>query len=103
MAEKNMRCAFWREGDRCAKFSDDECDSFCVLGPCSAQVPSNADKIRTMNDGDMAKFLYDRSDEYFFPMWTSPEFCVTTTSEILNTEQAWLQWLQSPADGGDSK
>lgn len=61
---------------------------------------TNADHIRAMSDEEMATFLYDRSDEYFFPMWTSSKLCVTTTNEILNTEQAWLRWLKSPM-GGD--
>ena len=64
------------------------------------KLPTNADRLRTLSDEELAKFLYDRSDEYFFPMWTSSELCVTTTNEILNTEQAWLEWLQSSA-GGD--
>lgn len=98
MAEKNMRCAFWREGDRCAKFSDDECDNFCVLGPCSAQVPSNADRIRAMSDEQLALAIRMTADCDFCPIknckarhYSSPNNC----------ERHWFQWLQSPADGGD--
>lgn len=81
MAHKNMPCVYWQEGDRCSKFTDDECDSFCVLGPCSAMRPSNADRIRAMSDEELAEFL----------MFVEHKF-----SEF--DRKTWLDWLKSPVE-----
>lgn len=50
-------CVYCTEGGYCKKYSDDEATSWCVLGPCKDEKPSNADRIRAMTDMELAKEL----------------------------------------------
>ena len=49
-------CVYWNDG-KCKKFSDDIVTSWCVEGPCTSETPSNADRIRSMSDEELAEFL----------------------------------------------
>ena len=49
-------CVYWDKG-KCKKFSDDKATSFCVEGPCGDQMQSNADKIRSMSDEELAALI----------------------------------------------
>ena len=52
----------------------------CVFGPCSQETPSNADRIRTMSDEELAKWLeYEGGG-------ACAEVC------------GWLDWLRKPAE-----
>ena len=51
-------CVHWDKG-KCKKFSDDKVTSWCVWGPCASQTPTNADRIRSMSDEEMAMLLYE--------------------------------------------
>lgn len=98
MAHKNMPCVYWQEGDKCSKFTDDECDSFCVLGPCSAMRSSNADRIRAMSDEELAEF--GASLPCCPPGPNLVEYCFPTNA-CENSDfqkQCWLDWLKSPAE-----
>lgn len=49
----------------CKKFSVDGVTSYCVEGPCPDDVLTNADRIRAMDDKELAEFLcgvYDDDD-----------------------------------------
>lgn len=50
-------CVYCTEDGYCKKYSDDEATSWCVLGPCKDEKPSNADRIRSMTDEELAEFL----------------------------------------------
>lgn len=63
MNEKHMPCAYWREGEICAKGTEPGYTDFCVLGPCSQMKPSNADKIRQMSDEDLSEWLFVFAEE----------------------------------------
>lgn len=77
-------CVYWI-GGMCKKFSDDESTSWCVEGPCGDQMPSNADRIRSMSDEELAKILGNK--------------CLCPpTSECVNCVACWLEWLQKPAE-----
>ena len=58
-------CVHWNKG-KCKKFSDDDITSWCVWNPCDSQTPSNADKIRSMTDEELALWIcgvYDIEEE----------------------------------------
>ena len=80
-------CVYWSDG-MCKKFSDDKVTSFCVEGPCGEQVPSNADKIRSMNDEELKEFICSNSQCKFckFEGWGRCEL---------------LEWLQQPVKEND--
>ena len=50
-------CIYFEKDGKCRKFSDDTAISYCVMGPCSEQKLSNADRIRAMSDEELAKLL----------------------------------------------
>ena len=50
-------CVYFEKDGKCRKFSDDTVISYCVMGPCSEQKISNADRIRSMSDEELAKFI----------------------------------------------
>ena len=47
-------CVYCTEDGYCKKYSDDEVTSWCVQSPCKDEKPSNADRIRSMNDEELA-------------------------------------------------
>ena len=58
-------CVYQDKG-KCKKFSDDDITSWCVWNPCYSQTPSNADKIRSMTDEELALWIcgiYDIEEE----------------------------------------
>lgn len=50
-------CVYFEKDGKCRKFSDDTFISYCVMGPCSEQKISNADRIRAMSDEELAEWL----------------------------------------------
>ena len=78
---KDYPCVHWDKG-KCKKFSDDKVTSWCVWGPCASQTPTNADRIRSMNDEELAECLYEIGYNGWF------------------TLEGTLEWLQMPAGGG---
>ena len=80
-------CVYWSDG-MCKKFSDDKVTSWCVEGPCGDQMPSNADKIRAMNDEELKEFICSNSQCKFckFERWGRCDL---------------LEWLQQPVKEND--
>lgn len=54
-------CVYFEKDGKCRKFSDDTVISYCVMGPCSEQKLSNADRIRAMSDEELAD-IFLRAD-----------------------------------------
>ena len=80
-------CVHWDKG-KCKKFSDDKVTSWCVEGPCSYEMPSNADRIRSMTDEELKKFICSMF---------KCEFCDFELGERCGL----LNWLQMPAEEGE--
>lgn len=76
-------CIFFEKDGKCRKFSDDTYISYCVMGPCPEQKLSNADRIRTMSDEDMATELIN----------TIFDLC----EDGVPREDYVLNWLRQPA------
>ena len=68
----------------CTYFIRGECtSSFCEY---RRKKQTNADRIRAMNDEELAKILGNK--------------CICPpTSECVNCFDCWLEWLQKPAEG----
>ena len=77
---KDYPCVYWNDG-KCKKFSDDIVTSWCVEGPCTSETPSNADRIRSMSDEELAMLLYEVG---YDGGWGALE--------------GTLEWLQQPAE-----
>ncbi len=85
-------CVYWSDG-MCKKFSDDKVTSWCVEGPCGDQMPSNADRIRSMTDEELAD-LIQREVGYCAPTGD----CEKTSKDC---KACWLDWLKQPAEEGE--
>ena len=83
-------CVYWSDG-LCKKFSDDKSISYCVEGPCGDQMPSNADRIRSMNDEELANLLTDFSNNGGWVTEIGREVCYKRITD----------WLQQPAEEGE--
>ena len=81
---KDYPCIYWNDG-KCKKFSDDKVTSWCVWSPCASQTPSNADRIRSMSDEELKKFICSMF---------KCEFCDFELGERCGL----LNWLQMPAE-----
>lgn len=49
-------CVHFDNG-KCKLHSDGEVTSYCVMGPCPDDTPSNADRIRAMSDEELAEVI----------------------------------------------
>ena len=87
-------CVHWDKG-KCKKFSDDKITSWCVLSPCASQTPTNADRIRSMSDEELA--------EQLGLMTTICEFCAKQkncedTQDYNCCMEGIFKWLQQPVE-----
>ena len=86
---------YWNDGLR-KKFSDDEPTSFGVEGHCGDQMPSNADKIRTMSNENLAyilgKFCKEMAYCIVCPLYGSG-------CPMSSNFNDWVKWLQQPIEG----
>ena len=92
---KDYPCVYWNDG-KCKKFSDDSVTSWCVWSPCYSQTPSNADRIRSMTDEELALWIcgvYDIEEENgkFINGIIIPGYAPHDIEE----------WLQQPAEEND--
>ena len=103
---KDYPCIHWNDG-KCKKFSDDKVTSWCVWSPCASQTPSNADRIRSMSDEELAKFIDDIAQsvadgEYctaFLKVKNFPYSCEDTKKACVAHV---IDWLQQPAEESDN-
>lgn len=92
-------CIYCTEDLHCTKYSDDDCESWRVLGPCTAETPSNGDKIRRMTDEELAEWIETIAD---------CRMCKIDEGHCsgggLNSRAScmikWLDWLQQEASDG---
>ena len=80
-------CVYFEKDGKCRKFSDDTVISYCVMGPCSEQKLSNADRIRSMSDEELLDFMKKSVANAYM-------------CKIMRTEPMFLtlEWLQQPAE-----
>lgn len=95
---------YYRTADgMCKKHSDNVFTAYCVEGPCPDDTPTNADRIRSMSDEELADELTKnppipcRTCEHYSKLayCDAPHdfTCVTAYAEALT-----LDWLQQPAE-----
>ena len=82
-------CVYCTEDGYCKKFSDEEVVSWCVMSPCKDEKPSNADRIRSMTDEELAVKLAGNACP---PNHKNP----ITECEVTGHPcyECWLDWLK---------
>ena len=85
-------CVYCTEDSRCLKYTDEEHESWCVLGPCEDQTPSRGDELRCMNDEELATWILDiawnRKDDTLCPVEYRGKECPESACEV-----CWIKWL----------
>lgn len=82
-------CIYCTEDLHCTKYSDDDYESWCVLGPCTAETPSNGDKIRRMTDEEIAEMM-SPNESGCQPAMRGGVDC----SGQISCYRCWLDWLK---------
>lgn len=86
-------CIYYDHG-KCNKYSTDGATSYCVMGPCSHETPSNADRIRAMSDEELVVWL----KEFCF----CADACPGAKDHLCQTfdcRKQMLDWLKQPYGG----
>lgn len=97
---KECACVYYDNG-KCQKFSDDKYHSWCVEGPCTDRVPSNADRIRAMSDEGLAEWLVKKT-MYQESAFSPPSYLNFMTGSDDTKESAikgTVKWLKQPYEG----
>lgn len=85
-------CIYRTEENKCKQFSVGGVLSFCYLdGTCDCRIPSNADRIRSMTDEELATWLNCMQSNAYH----CGEFGRTNAAYPYDNK-AWLDWLKSP-------
>lgn len=83
-------CVYYKPGGLCEKYSTDGITSYCVQGPCPDQSLSNSDRIRAMDDEELAKWLMIAG------------ICIRDFEDCqcdgVSCRQCRLNWLKQPAE-----
>ena len=87
-------CVYFEKDGKCRKFSDDTAISYCVMGPCSEQKLSNADRIRSMSDEELAEFLAEEQYRIANVVFQAAGYGIETQAIYARR----LDWLQQPAE-----
>ena len=95
MMSREYPCIHYKHDGVCAKYSANGDLSYCVQAPCPDETPSNADRIRSMSDEELAEFLSDFKD--------CAKDClvgkgVKDCSGICATSETLRMWLQQPEE-----
>lgn len=77
-------CIYCTEDLHCTKYTDDNFESWCLLGPCAVETPSHGDQIRRMSDEELAEWLEKISPH---TEWT-----------FYLQGGTWLDWLKEGVD-----
>lgn len=73
-------CIYRTRSDLCMKFTTDQSISFCVGKKCPDRKESNADRIRSMTDEELAEVLHNAGGNWY-------------------SEECWLDWLKRESEG----
>ena len=96
-------CIYFEKDGKCRKFSDDTVISYCVMGPCSEQKLSTADRIRDMSDEELANTMY--SNPIFIVCDAVCKDDCAAIDTLNDTKEdackrTILEWLRQPSEEG---
>ena len=91
-------CVYFKNGT-CTEDSEPGYVSPCVMGPCSKETPSNADRIRAMTDEELAEWINNgiSSDPCDYCKHNNLHCDGSPCKGKAHTETI-TEWLQQPAE-----
>lgn len=86
-------CVYCTDDLHCAKHTDDNYESWCVLGPCKDETPSNYDLLIRKTPEELAEWI----------MSIEPAACPFRDDygdecRFTHCEKCWLDWLKQEAE-----
>lgn len=82
-------CVYKSDDGICKKYSTDGVTSYCIDGPCTEEVLTNADKIRSMTDEELVRHIWNK--------FGCPDGRNYITCGCLGScKDCWLDWLKQP-------
>lgn len=90
-------CIYCTEDLHCTKYSVDGVESWCLLGPCTAETPSNGDKMRRMTDEDLAEKIGESIDCEVCKTMHHSENDECPSKPHQSCVDFWLDWLRQEA------
>lgn len=93
-------CIHYKPDGICAKYSVNGDLSYCVQGPCPNETPSNADRIRSMSDEELAEFLSHVHDDPCESCCGNLYWCRRNNAPEPICQKHFLEWLQQPKKEG---
>lgn len=91
-----------RRRDLQKKFSVNGVLSYCVDGPCADEVMTNADRIRSMSDEELADFICSNFECKFCPISHIEDIWLEAVCDAQHGHEIekLVEWLQQPAKEG---
>lgn len=86
-------CIYRTKDNECELWSVDKTKSFCDIENCKDKKPTNADRIRSMTDEELARIL----SEGCHGTIECPNCCGEYTETIKSCAGCWLEWLKQEA------
>ena len=83
-------CSYFAKDGVCRKLSSDTDFQYCVMGPCPHETLSNADRIRSMSDEELAEFI----DKCETAGYNDSSIARDENDQLMDM----LDWLQRPAE-----
>lgn len=92
-----MNGCIYRSADNICKFwSKDGIESYCDSYSCEKKTQSNADRIRSISDEELAEWLAILTDCVNCPCRDPHDQCDTVDGSC---KKQWLNWLKEEAKG----
>jgi len=91
-------CIYRTKDNECELWTDDKSHSFCDIETCKDRVMSNADRIRSMTDEELAGFLtynaFRHVDSFLDDLKEQQSIDVHYTKNEEGYFEITLQWLK---------
>lgn len=79
-------CIYRTRSDLCMKFTTEQSVSFCVGKKCPDRKESNADRIRSMTDEELARFISCPENNDWRTICFKDDDCLTCKTKWLRQE-----------------
>jgi len=92
-------CIYRTKDNECELWTVDKRHSFCDIETCKDRVMSNADRIRSMTDEELARFLsfntYKHIDDFLLDLKDQTDITVTYSRYEEEYKKKITEWLKA--------
>lgn len=91
-------CIYRTRSDLCMKFTTEQSISFCVGKKCPDRKESNADRIRSMTDEELAEWASIREMCFIYHLLINDPDLRNKCRIYENCKDCWLEWLKQEGE-----